>query len=84
MNVKSKIFFGTKTAISADEQFNTWIAENPDVKIIEFKYQHTTSNWHHSICILYKPDTTRRPNCVYQPHSGTVCHEEYFIDNFID
>ena len=51
--IKSKIFFGTK-ANSADNELNLWLAENPGVDIIAFKYHHTSTYWHHSICILYK------------------------------
>ena len=78
MDVKSKIFFGTKIN-SADDQFNKWISEHPSISIVEFKYQHTSTYWHHSICILYKEQKYN-----YEPHSGVVCREEYFLDNFID
>ena len=52
-NIKSKIFFGTK-GNGADNELNLWLAENPGIDIIEFKYHHTSTYWHHSICILYK------------------------------
>ena len=52
-NIKSKIFFGTK-ANSADHELNLWLAEHTNVEIINFKYHHTSTYWHHSICILYK------------------------------
>lgn len=53
--IKSKIFFGLKQeGHGADDQLNLWLEEHPCVEILEFKYQHTTSYWHHSICILYR------------------------------
>lgn len=52
-NMKTKIFFGTKIE-AATIEMNAWLEENPDVELLEFKYQHTTAHWHHSICILYR------------------------------
>lgn len=53
--LKSKIFFGlNQEHNSADYKFNQWLIENPDIEIVEFKYQHASTYWHHSICILYK------------------------------
>lgn len=55
--IKSKIFFGlNQENNSADHKLNQWLEENPYVEILEFKYQHTASHWHHSICILYKEE----------------------------
>jgi hypothetical protein len=51
--MKTKIFFGTKIE-AATIEMNAWLEENPDVELLEFKYQHTTAHWHHSICILYR------------------------------
>lgn len=76
--VKSKIFFGTQFD-KADNQFNQWLSAHPGASILEFKYQHTSTYWHHSICILYKEEKYN-----YEPDSGVVCREEYFLDNFID
>ena len=54
-NLKTKIFFGTKTGnYTASDEMNLWLEQHPNVEILEFKYQHTTSYWHHSICILYR------------------------------
>jgi len=78
MDVQSKIFFGTQFN-SADDQFNQWISEHQGASIVEFKYQHTSTYWHHSICILYKEQKYN-----YEPHGGVVCHDEYFLDTLID
>ena len=57
MMLKSKIFFGlNQDNQSADCKLNQWLVENPNVEILDFKYQHTTAYWHHSICILYKEE----------------------------
>lgn len=53
-NIKSKIFFGTRTGNDASDAMNAWLEQHPNVEILEFKYQHTTTYWHHSICILYR------------------------------
>ena len=50
---KYKIFFGTKIN-SADNELNKWLEEHPSIEVVEFKYQHTSTYWHHSICILYR------------------------------
>lgn len=66
--IQFKIFQGHNYAssgyTSADTLANQWLNENPDVQIIDFKYQANasiTSNdfgidteFHQSICILYK------------------------------
>ena len=41
---------------TADELFNEWIIEHPNIKIIEFEYRHDTRGGCHSICILYKEE----------------------------
>ena len=54
-NLKTKIFFSTRiNNNSASDEMNLWLEQHPNVEILEFKYQHTTTYWHHSICILYR------------------------------
>ena len=59
-NYKTKIFEGTfakdkdgELIDSADIKFNKWIADHKDIKIIDFKYRHS-SYGNQSICILYQ------------------------------
>lgn len=51
----SKIFYGAfgQSCPTADELFNEWIAENPNVEIIKFRYAQARFG-DHSIAILYK------------------------------
>lgn len=49
---KAKLFFGTAGG-RADDKFNEWIEDNPDIEILNFKY-HQARYGDHSICILYK------------------------------
>lgn len=51
----AKIFYGAfgRNCPTADELFNEWIAENPNVEIIKFRYAQARSG-DHSIAILYK------------------------------
>ena len=49
---KTKIFLGTSLN-PADEKFNKWIIDNPNIEILEFKYTQQ-ERFNHSICILYK------------------------------
>lgn len=51
--VKFKIFFGDLQH-SADQTANEWLIHNPNIEILQMKYQHTTSHRYHSICIMYK------------------------------
>lgn len=53
---KIKIFFGNTYGITADQLFGEWIEDNPNVKIIVFKYQQ--SHCEHSIAILYEEELT--------------------------
>ena len=55
-NIKTKIFFGTRTENDASDEMNAWLEQHPNAEILEFEYQHTTTYWHHSICILYRED----------------------------
>jgi hypothetical protein len=53
---KTKIFFGTSSNCfydNADEQFNKWIEEHPNIEILKFKYEQARYG-DHSICILYQ------------------------------
>lgn len=47
-----KIFMGT-TNNMADKDANKWLEENPNVEIVDMKYQQARCG-DHSICILYK------------------------------
>lgn len=52
---KAKTFNGNfnVNSTSADEKFNKWINDHPNIHIIEFKYEQARYG-DHSICILYK------------------------------
>lgn len=52
---KAKTFNGNfnVNSTSADEKFNKWINDHPNIHIIEFKYKQAHCG-DHSICILYK------------------------------
>ena len=56
---KAKTFNGTfdgnfnVNSTSADEKFNEWINDHPNIHIIAFKYKQAHYG-DHSICILYK------------------------------
>ena len=39
---------------TADEEINKWLEQNPNIEIIDFKYQNNTKCNEHSICIMYK------------------------------
>lgn len=54
--VKFKIFSGNfiDTENMVDKQLNKWKEENPDTKILGWKY--AMSNYNHSICISYIDD----------------------------
>ena len=47
-----KIFMGTY-AMKADVDMNEWLDENPNVKVVDFKYQQARFG-DHSICIMYE------------------------------
>lgn len=53
--IKCKIFNGAfgLDSLNADEKFNQWITEHPNIDVLEFKYCHSRYGTH-SICILYK------------------------------
>lgn len=51
-----KIFMGT-TGMQADEKANMWLEENPDIEVINMRYQQSGYG-DHSICIFY---TKRNP-----------------------
>ena len=53
--IKCKIFNGAfgLDSLNADEKFNQWITEHPNIDVLEFKYCLSRYGAH-SICILYK------------------------------
>lgn len=51
--VRFKIFFGA-SGVSADVFANEWLKDNPNIEVLDFKYEHRTSTHYHSICIMYK------------------------------
>lgn len=51
--IRFKIFWGNHTNVSADTKVNQWLAENPDIELIEWQYQQVRLG-DHSICIAYK------------------------------
>jgi hypothetical protein len=50
--IRTKIFFGSNES-PADEQVNSWLKNQQDIEIIDFKYQLTRFGYH-SICVIYK------------------------------
>ena len=50
---KTKIFLGNGLH-KADDEFNSWSTNNPNIKILNFEYRQQRRNFDHSICILYK------------------------------
>ena len=50
--------------VSADEKANKWLAENPNVRVLDIRYQAdmsviadsgvSASDFHESICLLYE------------------------------
>lgn len=55
--VQFKIFTGTVDcdAYMADVKANDWLRQNPDIKIIEMRYQQARYGVH-SICIMYEKE----------------------------
>lgn len=54
--IRFKIFFGTAgcaSCVSADVKVNEWLEQNPDIEILEIKYQQSRFG-DHSICIMYE------------------------------
>ena len=56
--IKFKIFFGSSTnqlgkGMTADDKANAWLAENPNIDILQMEYQQTKYG-DHSICIMYE------------------------------
>ena len=47
-----KIFFGNVNHY-ADKKANIWLKENPNIEVVEMKYQQARYG-DHSICIMYK------------------------------
>lgn len=47
--------FGGQQPKSADDYFNEWITDHPNIEIIKFKYQQS-KHGDHSIAILYKEE----------------------------
>ena len=50
--IRTKIFFGSSES-PADEQVNSWLKNQQDIEIIDFKYQMTRFGYN-SICVIYK------------------------------
>ncbi len=50
--LKTKIFFGGFCRDRADDQFNKWSEENPDVRVVNVSYQHVRGG-EHSILVVY-------------------------------
>lgn len=53
IRTRSKIFFGNARGPTADDLFNNWLEEHPDILIREFRYQQARYG-DHSIAILYE------------------------------
>lgn len=53
--IKTELFFGNAKhqGYRADTYCNNWLAENPNLEIIDIRYAHSEDG-NHSICILYK------------------------------
>lgn len=53
--IKTKLFFGKSMhqGYRADKFCNEWLAENPNIEIIDIRYAQG-ENGDHSICILYR------------------------------
>lgn len=47
--------FGGQQSKHADDYFNEWITNHPNIEIIKFKYQQSRYG-DHSIAILYKEE----------------------------
>lgn len=62
MNYRIKIFTehigsASKSGYIVEEKFKAWIDSNPNIKIIDFKYQMMEQNGYqitNSICVLYE------------------------------
>ena len=52
--IRCVIFFGNRVH-TADEQFDEWSEQHPDVAVWDAQYQQTSSN-EHSICVFYEED----------------------------
>ena len=52
ISVRFKIFFGNHLVQSADEKLNQWLDENPNVRVIGWRYQEPRIG-DHSICVEY-------------------------------
>ena len=52
-SVKFMIFFGNRDSTRADSKLNTWISQNPNVRILEYQYQQARMG-DHSICVMYE------------------------------
>lgn len=50
--LKTKVFLGTVNH-QADERFNYWIVDHPNISILSFEYKMTRFG-DHAICILYE------------------------------
>lgn len=64
--VKFKIFFGSSVnqlgkGMTADDKANAWLVENPNIEILQMKYQQARYG-DHSICIMYKENDKENKN----------------------
>lgn len=50
---KFKIFFGHSCDNHASDRLNQWLAEHPNVRVIDYQYQQARMG-DHSICIRYE------------------------------
>lgn len=50
---KFKIFFGSAGQECASDALNRWLDENPNVRVIDYRYQQAQFG-DHSICIRYE------------------------------
>lgn len=74
---QTKIFSGCFNnsggqAITADDKFNEWVKDNPNIEIIDFVYRHTRYG-DHSIAVLYK---TRKQENLSREEKLKYCREQ--------
>lgn len=69
-----------------DDQINSWLAENPDIKLIDIKFQSNVSAvadsgvsaeyWHTSALIIYKIHSEKNINSIKSNGSGFIINCE--------
>ena len=74
--VKFKIFFGSSTnqlgkGMTADDKANAWLAENPNIDILQMKYQQARYG-DHSICIMYEEKKETSNSSTPYPQAGNL------------